>query len=194
VLLGYVTWLPELRISPFMQWYGEYGALFGYGLLQDGQRVDRRFLYSCNISFKTVFLRENGGFNERLSVYEDHELGYRLSQHGMRMSFRRSALGYHNQRFTFQQACDRMQRYSGGMDAFLATDAGRAMSDSMAGWKRPLKRWVNNRKSRAPALLQRLVDSSQRLPHAFYRLMYWYYATLPASPRTLRTAANPEER
>lgn len=194
VCLGYVTWLPELRISPFMQWYGEYGALFGYALLPDGQPVDRRYLYTCNISFKTAFLRGNGGFNERLSVYEDHELGYRLSQRGMEMFFRRKALGYHNQSFTFQQACDRMQRYSSGMEAFLATDAGHAMIGGAAGWKRQLRRLVRNRDPHAPGMIRRLIDSEHRLPHSFYRLMYWYYATLPAGPESSEAAATSEER
>jgi glycosyltransferase involved in cell wall biosynthesis len=181
VLLGYVTWLPELRITPFMRWYGEYGALFGYALLQDGSQVDRRFLYTCNISFKTDFLRANGGFNENLTVHEDHELGFRLAKQGMRMFFRRNALGYHNQSFTFQQACDRVQRYSKGFGAFLSTEAGREMTRSEAAWKSRLKRLARLCMVRPVNSLQHLIDSDYQLPHAFYRAVYWYFATLPNS-------------
>jgi glycosyltransferase involved in cell wall biosynthesis len=181
VLLGYVTWLPELRITPFMRWYGEYGALFGYALLEDGSQVDRRYLYTCNISFKTDFLRANGGFNETLTVHEDHELGFRLAKQGMKMFFRRSALGYHNQSFTFQQACDRVQRYSKGFGAFLSTEAGREMTRSEATWKSQLKRVAKYCLVRPVNSLQHLIDSNYPLPHAFYRVVYWYFATLPTS-------------
>jgi glycosyltransferase involved in cell wall biosynthesis len=181
VLLGYVTWLPELRITPFMRWYGEYGALFGYALLEDGSQVDRRYLYTCNISFKTDFLRANGGFNENLTVYEDHELGFRLAKQGMKMFFRRSALGYHNQSFTFQQACDRVQRYSTGFGAFLSTDAGKEMTRSESPWKSQLKRVAKYCLVRPVNSLQLLIDSNCPLPHSFYRAVYWYFATLPTS-------------
>jgi glycosyltransferase involved in cell wall biosynthesis len=180
VLLGYVTWLPRLRITPFMRWYGEYGALFGYSLLQDGGQVDRRYLYTCNVSFKTEFLLRNDGFNENLTVYEDHELGFRLAKQGMRMYFRRSALGYHNQSFTFQQACERLQRYSEGFGAFLSTEAGREMTKNQVRWKTLLARAAKHGRMRPAKPLRLAIDSNCPLPHAFYRAMYWYYATLPS--------------
>jgi glycosyltransferase involved in cell wall biosynthesis len=181
VLLGYVTWLPELRITPFMRWYGEYGALFGYALLEDGCQVDRRYLYTCNISFKTEFIRANRGFNENLTVHEDHELGFRLAKQGMRMFFRRNALGYHNQSFTFQQACDRVERYSTGFSAFLSTEAGREMARSEGAWKSRLRRAAKYCVVRPVNSLKLLIDSDYRLPHTFYRAVYWYFATLPSS-------------
>ena len=71
VLLGYVTWSPDLAITPFMRWYGEFGGLFGFSKLRNGQPANPKFLYTCNLSFKTEFLRRNGGFNENLTVLED---------------------------------------------------------------------------------------------------------------------------
>jgi glycosyltransferase involved in cell wall biosynthesis len=180
VLLGYVTWLPRLRITPFMRWYGEYGALFGYSLLQDGAQVDRRYLYTCNISFKTEFLLRNEGLNESLTVYEDHELGFRLTKQGMKMFFKRGALGYHNQSFTFQQACDRLQRYSEGFSAFLSTEAGQEMTKNQVRWKTLLARLAKHGRTRPAKPLQLAIDSGFPLPHIFYRAMYWYYATLPS--------------
>jgi glycosyltransferase involved in cell wall biosynthesis len=180
VLLGYVTWLPTLRITPFMRWYGEYGALFGYSLLQDGAQVDRRYLYTCNVSFKTEFLLQNDGLNETLTVYEDHELGFRLAKQGMRMFFRRGALGYHNQSFTFQQACDRLKRYSEGFSPFLATEAGQEMTKNQVKWKMLLTHLAKRSRIRLTKPLRLAIDSSYPLPHTFYRAMYWYYATLPS--------------
>lgn len=179
VLLGYVTWLPELKITPFMRWYGEYGALFGYALLRDGAQVDPRYLYTCNISFKTNFLRTNGGMNEKLTVHEDYELGYRLAKRGMRMFFRRNALGYHNQSFTFLQACDRMERYSKGFNAFLSTEAGRELARGEGGWKTEFKRTVKHGLVALLSPLRRLLDSNWRLPNLVYAVFYAEYAPRP---------------
>ena len=37
-ILGNVVWSPELHPTPFMEWLGLGGALFGYGLLSPGRR------------------------------------------------------------------------------------------------------------------------------------------------------------
>ncbi len=181
VLLGYVTWLPELQITPFMRWYGEH-ALFLYALIhdKDGHQIDRRFLYTCNVSFKTQFLRANGGMNQNLSVYEDHELGYRLAKQGMKLYFRRDALGYHNQTFTFQQACDRMARYSTHFDAFFRTEAGREFARSEYELQRPLKELAKNDFFR---LIFRplipLLNSGHRFPDVVYQTFYGEYSKQP---------------
>ena len=177
VLVGYVTWLPDAAITPFMRWYGEFGGLFGYSLLKDDQEGDPRYLYTCNISFKTEFLRGSSGFNERLSVMEDHELGYRLKQRGMKMYFRLAALGYHNQSFTFDQACRRLERYSGGLPAFCLTEAGPRMVRRRARLRFRLAEAVVKMVVPVLSPLCRLMDSSVRLPNAIYRLFYWYYGS-----------------
>lgn len=180
VLLGYVTWLPELHVTPFMRWYGEHGGLFAFSRLKNDREADPRYLYTCNVSFKSIFLRSNGGFNEHLSVLEDLELGFRLKPRGMKMYFRRRALGYHNQRFTFNEACSRLRRYSGGLAAFRETDAGRAMlkrrSSLIFRLAEILVRLI------VPVLqpLRPVLDLEVRLPNAVYRLFYWYYGTYHA--------------
>ncbi len=175
VLLGYVTWHPNLFITPFMQWYGEYGALFGYSLLENNEQVDPRFFYSCNISFKREFIISHGKFNEALTVLEDNELGYRLAQKGMLLFFRRAALGYHYQTFTFKQSCQRLQRYSSGLNDSLKTDAGKAMAKKRTSLLfRAAERVV---RIVAPLLspLMSLVKTDKRMPNFLYRLFYWYY-------------------
>lgn len=176
-LLGYVTWLPELRITHFMRWYGEFGGLFGFSLLKNGQEADPRYLYTCNISFKTHFLRAAGGFNETLTVLEDHELGYRLSRKGMRMFFWQTAVGYHNQKFTFEEACTRLRSYSVGLEAFDATEAGREMRRRNARLSFRVAKIGARILVFAIYPLRFLLDSQIRLPNAVYRLFYWYYAT-----------------
>lgn len=177
VLLGYVTWSPELVITPFMRWYGEFGGLFGFSRLQSDRLADPRFLYTCNLSFKTEFLRRYGGFNEALTVLEDHELGYRLAKHGMKMSFQKEALGYHYQTFTFEQACQRLGRYSSGLPAFLSTDAGQRMLKRNA--RIPFRIAATGLRISEPVLrlIRPIVDMNIRLPNAIYRLLYWHFAT-----------------
>jgi hypothetical protein len=160
-----------------MRWYGEEGALFGYSLIRDNQEAAAHFFYSCNVSCKTEFLVRNNGFNEALTVYEDNELGYRLAADGMKMTFRRAALGFHNQRFTFAQACQRIQRYSVGLPAFVATDAGKEMSRRNKEKKHQLILAIANIGIIFMKPLRPLIDSRLRFPNNLYRLFYWYYAT-----------------
>lgn len=177
VLLGYVTWSPELAITPFMRWYGEFGGLFGFSRLRSGQLADPKFLYTCNLSFKTEFLRRHGGFNEDLTVLEDHELGYRLDRHGMTMNFWKEAIGYHYQTFTFEQACQRLARYRSGLPAFLSTDAGEQMLKRRARLSFRIAEMGVRLLGPALRLIRPLADSNIALPNAIYRLLYWYFAT-----------------
>lgn len=175
VLLGYVTWHPDLRVTPFMRWYGEYGGLFGFSRLKDNHRISPRFFYSCNISLKRQFLISQGGFTETLTVLEDNELGYRLAQNGMKLFFRSAALGYHYQTFTFEQSCQRLERYCSGLDPFLKTAAGRAMARRRRSL---LFRGAENMvRLIAPFFSGSLsvIDSDKKLPNSIYRLLYWHY-------------------
>jgi glycosyltransferase involved in cell wall biosynthesis len=175
VLLGYVTWHPDLRVTPFMRWYGEYGALFGYSLLADNDQAPPRFFYSCNISLKRFFLMSNGAFNDTLTVLEDNELGYRLAQQGMQLVFRKAPLGYHYQTFTFKESCQRLQRYCSGLDAFLETDAGKVLAKKRASL--PFRATERIVRIGAPLLspLVPIIDTDTRMPNFIYRLFYWYY-------------------
>ena len=176
-LLGYVTWHPDLRVTPFMRWYGEYGGMFGFSRLKDNRRISPRFFYSCNVSLRRKFLIAQGGFDETLTVLEDNELGYRLAKHGMKLFFRSAALGYHYQTFTFEQSCQRLQRYCSGLNPFLRTAAGRAM----ARRRRSLIFRGAERMVRLTAPFFRrflsVIDSDTKLPNSVYRLLYWYHGT-----------------
>jgi len=177
VQMGYVTWHPDVTVTPFMRWYGEYGGLCAFSLLKENQEVDPRYLYTCNVSFKTEFIRANNGFTEGLCVLEDHELAYRLAKKGMKFFFNRAAIGYHNQSFTFEQACERLRRFSVGLDAFMSTEAGQKMAQKRG---RIVVRSVEAGARFAVKLmspLKPLIDSNLAMPRPFYRLFYWYYGS-----------------
>ncbi|KKU78104.1 MAG: Glycosyl transferase, family 2 [Candidatus Peregrinibacteria bacterium GW2011_GWA2_47_7] len=88
-VLGFVSWHPELQVTPLMRFMTLGGAIFGkfgghqfaYDLLECRRSADYRFFYTANISLKrNILLRHK--FDPWFSGYgwEDIELGYRLEQ------------------------------------------------------------------------------------------------------------------
>src|ERR1700733_3406070 len=57
-VLGYVTWSPEIKATPFMRWYGD-AKLFGFRRLRNRQEASFHFFYTCNVSLKSELLRES---------------------------------------------------------------------------------------------------------------------------------------
>lgn len=95
-VLGYVTWSPEVTVTPFMQWL-ERGMQFDYTTITTVEVEWHRF-YSCNISVKRALLDRSGGFDSvRFPFgYEDLELGRRLHHdHGFRLLYNHAAAGQH---------------------------------------------------------------------------------------------------
>jgi glycosyltransferase involved in cell wall biosynthesis len=178
-LLGYVTWSLEFRITPFMRWYGEYGGLAGYSLIRGEGPISPNFLVTANVSVKKEFAQRVGGFNPDLTVHEDYDFGYRMAENGLRMYFRRDALGYHYQTFTFEQACRRCQRLNSNVGPFLATNAGHEMLRKETRRSRRIIEAL----ARVPAAmfspLLQIIDSDVVLPKSIYRLLYWDRANRP---------------
>ena len=111
VLLGKVSWTPELAQDPFHQWLEQH-AQFQWNKIaaradsppvKGGLGGDNawKFFYTSNISLKKSFINE-----ERFSTkfkgwgFEDTELGYRLSQKGMKLHFDASCEVLHDHEMT----------------------------------------------------------------------------------------------
>jgi GT2 family glycosyltransferase len=105
-LLGRVTWSPEVEITPHMHWLENGGPMFAYGEIEDHDEVRWRMLYTTNVSLKREFLEP---FDEELSIYEDTELGYRLSRRGLRLRYDPEALAYHLRSETPERTERRME-------------------------------------------------------------------------------------
>ena len=86
-VLGYVEWSRELKVTPFMRFL-ETGFQFDYGKV-DPSEADWWALYTANVSLKRELLERAGGFDEEgfPFLYEDVELGYRLSKLGLRLFY-----------------------------------------------------------------------------------------------------------
>src|SRR4051812_1377856 len=94
-VLGRVEWASELRVTPFMRWL-EHGIQFDYVSLHGAEAPWTHF-YTANISLKRVMLERIGGFDEERFpfLYEDLDVGRRLSVHGFRLLYNPAALGEH---------------------------------------------------------------------------------------------------
>ncbi len=95
-LLGYVTWHPKIRITPFMYWLEHGGPYFSFREIKGNNAGWERF-WTCNISLKREFLMENGLFDEDFpyAAWEDVELGYRLGKAGLKLMYDKNAYGLH---------------------------------------------------------------------------------------------------
>src|SRR6266853_4449837 len=112
-VLGYTTWAPTLSVTPLMHYVTDIGRfLFAYGGLKDGQMLDFTYLWAGRCSCKRSFLAKHGVFNRQFRApgIEDIELGYRLSQFGLRVVFHRAAVSYMARPLTFEAFCVRCER------------------------------------------------------------------------------------
>jgi GT2 family glycosyltransferase len=181
-VLGYVTWPPEIKATPFMRWYGE-GKLFQFDRLRKKREPSFHFFYTCNLSLKTEFLRTCGQFDEdfKSAAYEDIELGYRLSKRGLQLLYNPAALGYHYQFFSFADACRKTLGNAAAAQLFFRREGGQEVLQE-----------IQERKSRAGYAIargiamgvvivlspaRRLLDSHLPMPGIVYDLFFWHDAT-----------------
>jgi glycosyltransferase involved in cell wall biosynthesis len=94
-VLGRVEWASELRVTPFMRWL-ERGIQFDYLSLHDSEAPWTHF-YTSNVSVKRVMLERVDGFDEERFpfLYEDLDVGRRMSEHGFRLLYNPAAVGEH---------------------------------------------------------------------------------------------------
>jgi glycosyltransferase involved in cell wall biosynthesis len=186
---GFVTWSPELCPTAFMKWYGEAGP-FAIKQLRHRREVDFRFFHSCNLSLKKDFLKASGGFNEnfKTAAYEDIELGFRLSNVGMRLLYNPDGITYHYQSFTFAEACQKIRRATKARELFFRTEAGKCVSELQNG-RESLYRVAWPMAACLGTIFQpstRLLDSSVPLPGIVYRSLLWYHAGQSGDTRGVR--------
>jgi glycosyltransferase involved in cell wall biosynthesis len=96
-ILGYVTWPPEMTVTPFMRWLENGGPQFAYNEIKSESVDNYRFFWGCNISLKRKFMLNEGLFDEGFpyAAYEDIELGYRLALAGLEIKYNKKAAAYH---------------------------------------------------------------------------------------------------
>ncbi len=108
-ILGYVTWSPEIKITPFMFWLEHGGPQFSYYKFIHEEEVEN--FWTCNISLKRSFLIKNGYFDEDFpyAAHEDTELGYRLQKKGLQIIYNKNAIAYHYHSTNIEKYCYRQK-------------------------------------------------------------------------------------
>lgn len=119
-ILGYITWSPELTVTPFMHWLENGGPQFSYYQIE--QRTDVTddivcYFYTSNISFKKKLFENYGFFDEEFpyAAFEDTELGFRLRKAGLRLLYNKKAIAYHYHPMTLESVSRRMQKVGESM-------------------------------------------------------------------------------
>ncbi|MHB8692694.1 MAG: glycosyltransferase [Solirubrobacteraceae bacterium] len=100
-VLGDVRWHPSVAGGRIERWLEFSGAQFDYRQLRReaaGGAAEAGFgrFYSCNVSLKRALFERTGGFDAVFVFdYEDLDLGWRLSELGMRLRYEPRALALH---------------------------------------------------------------------------------------------------
>ncbi len=119
-VLGYTSFAGELD-SPFLRFINEFGAQFGYLLVDDPCSVPFNFFYTSNISLERTLLVGLGGFREDFpaAAWEDIEFAYRARDVGLRLRYQPRARTLHHHCVHPWTFC-RRQRTSGRSAAIFA--------------------------------------------------------------------------
>ena len=119
-VLGYTSFSPDIE-SPFLRFINEYGAQFGYLLIEDPRAVPFNFFYTSNISLPRNELVRLGGFREDFpaAAWEDIEFAYRAVGDGLKIHYQPKARTLHRHCIRPRTFC-RRQRTSGRSAAIFA--------------------------------------------------------------------------
>lgn len=119
-VLGY-TGFPAATDSPFLRWINEYGAQFGYALIEDPTDVPFNFFYTSNVSLPRRVFLDVGGFREDFpaAAWEDIEFAYRAVESGLKLRYVARARTVHHHRIRVSSFCAR-QETSGRSAAIFA--------------------------------------------------------------------------
>ena len=119
-VLGYTSFAPDSD-SPFLRFINEYGAQFGYLLIEDPRSVPFNFFYTSNISLSRAELVKLDGFREDFpaAAWEDIEFAYRAVRGGLKIRYQPRARTIHRHCIRPRTFC-RRQRTSGLSAAIFA--------------------------------------------------------------------------
>lgn len=100
-VLGLVVWHPEAASGRIQRWLEWSGTQFDYESLRGGAgEAPWSHFYSSNVSLKRALFERVGGFDPDFRfLYEDTDLGWRLSRAGMRLWFAPEARTEHLHRY-----------------------------------------------------------------------------------------------
>ncbi|MFA5788375.1 MAG: glycosyltransferase family 2 protein [Candidatus Gracilibacteria bacterium] len=157
--LGLTEWDPSQKITLFMEWLVQGGPQFAYHQLQPGGEASFWYFYTSNLSLKKdLLLKDSFDPDFRAYGWEDIELGYRLTQKGMKLLYKPEALAYHDH---FMEEASLKERMIGvGKSALLFQKKQPAVAVVPTGFKK---------------IILRLISSWPMLALSFpFKRFYWY--------------------
>jgi len=109
--LGFTKLRPNLMSIPLMRYTFEkcYGPQIDPDNIQYNlQNLPFVFFMTANISVPKEYILQTGMFDEdfNCACIEDIELGYRLQSTGLRITFNKNAVAYHNHTLTLEEFCE----------------------------------------------------------------------------------------
>jgi len=112
-VLGHTAFPADVE-GPFMRFINEYGAQFGYSIIEDPRSVPFNFFYTSNVSLPREQLIRHGGFREDFpaAAWEDIEFSYRAQREGLSLCYQPRARTVHEHCVRPRTFC-RRQRTSG---------------------------------------------------------------------------------
>lgn len=110
-VIGYTSWHPRLRVTPFLDYINEHGLQFGYALIDDREDVPFNFFYTSNLSLDRQMLLDEP-FDERFPypAWEDIEVSYRLKNRGLRLIYEPAATVAHDHPTTLSRFSSRQEK------------------------------------------------------------------------------------
>jgi glycosyltransferase involved in cell wall biosynthesis len=161
-ILGEVKWHPELELNYLMHHITEVGhEQFSFNAFPPHTYVDWRHFYTSNISVDRQFLMSEAIiFDERFYTYgfEDAELGYRLSNRGLKILYAPEAYADHYHPYAIAGFCKRQE--SAGEMAVVFTRLHPEVEGTI-GVERTWRRYSKFRESRLsklPTLTEQRID------------------------------------
>jgi glycosyltransferase involved in cell wall biosynthesis len=103
VVVGRVTWPPELEANPFLHWLDNGGPQFAYSRIPAGGEIPPRYFYACNASLPRATLLAQPFDPDITYGFEDVELGHRLHRLGHRFLYDPEACGFHHHPRSFRE-------------------------------------------------------------------------------------------
>lgn len=128
-VLGLADLAPEFCKTPFANWWRTWNFRYTM-LLKNKRKPDFSFFYTNNLSLKRAFLLRHGLFDESFAhaAYEDGELGFRLTHHGLRVVFKPEAKAMHHHEMNLESACHRMITRGASYDLFVEKTGASGLS------------------------------------------------------------------
>lgn len=111
-VLGKTEWHPDIELTEIMNYISQSGHQFEYKKISDPFNLPYNYFYTSNISLPKSWFEQVGYFDEEFpyASFEDTELGYRMSQKGLRIIYNERALAYHKHRIELMNFCERQRK------------------------------------------------------------------------------------